>query len=421
MAGGAYDINDLQALVGLKANSADLGTAAYLDTGSGSANVLTKAIADSIYQPIGGEVTFPFFTFEDFGAVGDGVANDRTAIVNCLIAAAGRKIYLKSGSKYRITSTITHTGSVNLETLGAIPAEIYSPTNAIGNLLNITNNGSTTFDSANNWKTSKTLQSSMTIGLNGWLLNNTTDVAVGDRLQVVSSQLYYGDNRGTIRKSELHVIHRVDGNTIYTESGAFESYDTSTETVTIGILDPIRVSIKRVGFKSTPNNTTTGMARGVRFWGVKDLLVEDSYVDGFSNLNMWLSACYRATVRGGYFANANDTSATGYGVQTYGCTHTIIEGSRFWNNRRGVDISGSPYVSRNTLVKGCMVLGNSSQLTTEGTGWWPSINGAIVEDSFGYGCHSSSDSVHWVECVAYNVAYPFVKRGRNSYIKDCVV
>jgi hypothetical protein len=421
MSGGAYEINDLKADVELKAYTADLGTAAFLDTGSGSTNVLTKSIADGIYQPIGGAVTFPFFRPEDYGAVADGSTNDRTALIDCLTAAAGRKIYLTSGKRYRISGTLTYTGSVDIETLGTDPAEIYSPTNSIGNLFNITNNGSTTFDSSANWKSTKSLISSMTIGLNGWVLDNVTDIVVGDLLQVVSSQLYYGDNRGIVKKSELHKVHRISGNTVFTEAAAFESYSVPTETVTVGVISPINVRLKNVGFKSTPNASTAGMARGLRVWCADNLNISDCYVDGFSILGLWMHSCYSPTVSGGYFANANDSSSTGYGIQTYGCTFTTITNAKFWNNRRGIDISGSPYISRVTLVSGCFVLGNTSQLSTQGQAWWPPIAGATVQDSFGFGCHSGSDGIVWENCKLYNVAYPFVKRGRNVSIINCEV
>ena len=421
MSGGAYEINDLKADVELKAYTADLGTAAFLETGSGSTNVLTKSIADGIYQPIGGAVAFPFFRPEDYGAVADGSTNDRTALIDCLTAAAGRKIYLTSGKRYRISSTITFTGNVDIETLGSIPAEIYSPTNSIGNLINFTNNGTTTFNSSANWKETKTLSASMTIGLNGWVLNNVTNVAVGDLLQVVSDQLYYGDNRGTIKKSELHKIQRIDGNTVYTESPAFESYNTSTEVITVGIISPITVKLKNVGFKSTPNTTTTGMARGLRIWCASDAVIEDCFVDGFSILGLWLHSCYRPTVRGGYYANANDSSSTGYGIQTYGTTHLLIDGARFWGCRRSVDISGSPYISRNTIGTNLVSWGSSAILSTEGFPWGRPIGGATAVQNFAYGCHSGSDGLVWDNCIAYDSYYPFVKRGRNVAVKDCTV
>ena len=421
MSSGAYEINDLKADVGLKAYTADLGTAAFLDTGSGSTNVLTKSIADGIYQPLGGAVTFPFFWLDNYGAVGDGVANDRTALVNCLTAAAGRKIYLTEGKSYRIGSTITFTGSVDIETLGANPAEIYASSNAISNLMNITNNGSASFDSANNWKTSKTLTASATIGLNGWQLNNVTDVAIGDLMQVVSNQLYYGDNRGTVKKSELHKVSRIDGNTVYTEAPAFESYNTGSETITVGFISPISVKLRNVNFRSIPNATTTGMARGLRIWGADEAIIEDVNIQGFSILGLWLNACYRPAVRGGSFSLANDSSSTGYGIQTYGTTFFSVDGAKFWGNRRGIDISGSPYISRSSVVSKCINYGNSSVLSTQGLPWGSSIGGDSRTDSFGFGCHSGSDGVLYSECILFDTYLPFVKRGRNVVIKDCQV
>jgi len=79
----------------------------------GSANAVTRTVAQKLQETI---------SVKDFGAVGDGVADDTNAIQSALTygGPAGKIIFFPAG-KYKITSGLTYTprgGGINMESVG---------------------------------------------------------------------------------------------------------------------------------------------------------------------------------------------------------------------------------------------------------------------------------------------------------------
>jgi hypothetical protein len=291
-----------------------------------------------------------FFNVHDFGAVGDGLTDDAAAIRAAITEAAGRTVLFDSNKKYLIKSAITHNGDVFLKSNGANKAIIFQNGQLFDSLV----------FNAEPIAPSKTLAASMQRGNRGWKLNNITGIAVGMLMEVKSSASWYYDPRPTTtdaRKSELHRVASIDGNTVYTEDRANDGYNLTTETVEITFINPINVHIENLTiqcvlpatpFTSVKTALTVTYASEARFLDVDTI---DSASQG-----IMLIGCYNPKIVGGKSVGQIDTKS-GYGVHIWGCSNTIISERRSWGCRIGIDIGGKQIISRDTLIEKCTVTG----------------------------------------------------------------
>jgi hypothetical protein len=90
---------------------------------TGAASLGVAALGGETQPALAGSVTNPFFNVKDYGAVGDGVADDTAAIAAATAAAApatgtlGGSVVLPAG-KYRVTSTISVPLGVTIQGVG---------------------------------------------------------------------------------------------------------------------------------------------------------------------------------------------------------------------------------------------------------------------------------------------------------------
>jgi hypothetical protein len=128
-------------------NGGDVATLAQL-AASGGSNLIgflqagTGAVATTVQSKLRESIT-P----EDFGAVGDGVTNDTTAIHNALVAANGKAVVFQAGKIYRITQPLTNASVSQIRAVGQAPANfshqdiltlINTYSNSYSNLLSTT-------------------------------------------------------------------------------------------------------------------------------------------------------------------------------------------------------------------------------------------------------------------------------------------
>ncbi len=291
-----------------------------------------------------------FFNVHDFGAVGDGVTDDAAAIRAAITEAAGRTVLFDSDKKYLIKSAITHNGDVSLKSNGANKAIIFQNGQLFDSLV----------FNAEPIAPSKTLAASMQRGNRGWKLNNSTGVTIGMLMEVKSSASWYHDPRPDktdARKSELHRVASIDGNTVYTEDRANDGYNLTTETVDITFINPINVHIENLSiqcvlpatpFSNAKTALTVNYANEARFFNVDTI---DSASQG-----IMLNGCYNPKIVGGKSVGQIATDS-GYGVHIWGCSNTIISERRSWGCRIGIDVGGEHIISRDTLIEKCTVTG----------------------------------------------------------------
>lgn len=406
---GEVAINAADAELYTKDNAGNIRKFQNTTTGTADGVQFTQAGTGAVQRTVESKLK-DVVSVKDFGAVGDGVADDTSAIQAAINAAAGKTITLESNKTYLITSSLISSNNVSIDVSGAGKAVIYE-------------NGQTFVPLKFTGQTgpSTTLASSQQINTRRWQVASTNGVQPGMLMEVKSSASWYCDPRPLstdTRKSELHYVLKVDGNDIYTEGPANDGYDVNVETVAINFYSPIRVSLKNIKVlgvlpAAAPSSLRTA---GIEIRNGVDVLLEDVDVENFARHGAFLIGCYNPTVLRGSYRNANYVN-TGYGIQFYGCTNGTVNGSLFAGCRRGVDVSGGNIVSRNSLITNCINVGGGIDSTGLKFGWLLDVDGTAGSAQHGFGTHGAADQTTYRNNVGYGLQRLIIARGRNEVIE----
>lgn len=346
---------------------------------------------------------------KDFGAVGDGVTDDRTAIVNALTAAAGRTVVFESGKTYLIGSAIVFTGDVSICSDGADKAVIFHAGQAFTPL---------TIQGA--LSATATLTASQQINNRGWDVSSVAGVQPGMLMAVISSVSWYHDPRPEstdARKSELHRVAYISGSTVFTEDPANDGYNVPTETVTVHFYSPVSVRLENIAVRAVlpPAGVDAANVTGlrVRYSDLPVLLNVDA--ENTAAAGVQLIGCYRGQILGGRSSGINNYY-TGYGVQIVGSSHSIVRDRVTAGSRRAVDVSGFNVISRHTLIENCVAHGGGVNSEGRIYGWTEGgVTGAYQN---GFGSHGPADHTFYRGNTVLQMHTPFSVRGRNTIIEN---
>ncbi|MEM4995033.1 glycosyl hydrolase family 28-related protein [Priestia sp. SB1] len=348
-----------------------------------------------------------YVTPEMFGAKGDGVNDDTSALQSAINSLEGvtTQLKLSSGSTYKISSTLTIDKSISI----------------MGNKQNrprITT-GSQTFDAINvqgSYVASTTMSSSATINTDYIDVADSSNIRKSNLIEIVSSKSWYHDPRQEstdARKAELHRVNEVIGNRIYLTDPLFDGYVVPDETVDINIYTPIRFAMSDVDIILTkyPYSTDSVRKIGLILDHTIDALIENVNVVDAQNMGINIKHSYRPIVEGGRTEGANNYFS-GYGVQIVGCTHARVYNRFVATSRRGVDVSGYTIPSHSTIVDGCTVFGGGSNsmgdkyvyTDTHGTGAYAG----------GIGTHGAADHTIIRNCIFGYLHTAIIDRSRNT-------
>lgn len=347
---------------------------------------------------------------KDFGAVGDwnGTTgtDDRDAILAALTYAAGRTVVFESGKTYLIGSAIVFSGDVSMKSDGVEKATIFQNGQSFVPL-NI--QGST-------FKTTS-LSASQQVNNRIWQVADTSGVTPGMLMEVKSAAAWYYDDRGVAKKSELHRVTKVDGVNIHTEDPANDGYNAPTEVVTVTFYAPVSVFMDNIQVKCVLDapSPTAAAVTGLQLYYCADSILRNVDVDGAAYTGVYVNGCYKTLIYGGQTNSANNLE-TGYGVQTYGSTHTTVKDRKFWQCRRGVDISGGAVISMHSIIEGCTNMGGGSD--AEGTPYGYYENGSLGSPQFGFGSHGPADHTIYRNNRVSNMWNGFVLRGGNEVVEN---
>lgn len=351
---------------------------------------------------------------ESYGAVGDGTHDDTEAFEAALIEATASvfnqpPIILDGGREYRITRPLrTAAQNVTIIGVGTTPSVIHASAH---------DNDPLGFEAGAPYHATQ-LSSSMTIGTNQWTLDNASGVTAGSLMEVRSSKSWYFDPRpeGTdARKAELHLVEKVEGNTVWTRDVANDGYNLASETVDVTFRQPISVHLENLtlkGIKDPVGTNTTGRT-GIFIEGALFPVLRRVSVEGLPYTGIRVSHSYRPVIEGGHVFDANGTS-TGYGLQFMGCRNGQASGMLFAGCRRGVDVSGLNIPSIDTLIENCMNLGGGTRADGTPYGWETNGNAGAV--NYGFGSHGPADRTTYRGCHTSNVHIPYSLRGGNETI-----
>lgn len=349
------------------------------------------------------------FTPEKYGAKGDGTTDDAQAICDATAAAAGAPVVFTSGKTYLIGSALDFVGvDVDWRSSGLQPATVFHNGQSFVPLtITGTRNVATT-----------TLTASHAINTYRWQVSSSAGVQPGMLVGIVSSKLWYHDNRNETYKSELHRVAKVGTGWIETEDPANDGYDVAAETVTLTFHKPTRARIENMTVRkvSPPaSDTATGQA-GIKLSTLDSPQMLNVNVENAVTGALGITECWRPLVDGGYTYSSNDYG-TGYGVNTNGTAHAVVRNRKFWQCRRGVDFSGAPIISRYNLVENCTNMGGGSNVRGTIYGWDETTGYATTGGFlYGFGTHGGADHTIYRNNVIGPMSYAFACRGRDERI-----
>lgn len=353
-------------------------------------------------------------TPEQFGAIGNGVADDTTALQNAINEAQSTKqvLELKAGGIYKITAQLNVNSDLYMECRG-YPKAVIKGTGQTFIPIKIT--GSSV--------RSTTASSSISANANFVNVASSTSVQRGDIMILKSSASWYYDPRPEstdARKSQLHrVFQVVSSGKIMTEDINHDAYTVPTETVAVDFYRPVKVCFKNFVIENTPDMTPSGLKNyGIRADYITDSIFEE--VDFLNNqvAGLHIRHSYNVRVSGGTSAGSN-TYTSGYGYQTYGVSHFLIEKVKTYHCRRGVDLSGGNIVSYQCRVDKCVHTGTG--INQDGDYYAFNEVGSAGAETFGYGSHGGAINCYFTNNYVSNVKDAFFLRGKNNTVKDNVV
>jgi hypothetical protein len=359
---------------------------------------MSRVIADGLSEALASRISS--FTPEQFDTSGG--TDYAVAIETMLAEANGRLCTLEDGKTYTVSRKVLHQGDVNIRSKGKSEIFIEGQADIIeltGSVHSVT-----------------TLSTDIEINAREWAVGSTAGVVPGMLMEVKSSLSWYHDPRPTstdARKSELHKVVSVDGSTISTELPANDGYDVLNESVEITFISPISVYIEGVtvrGVHETPAETTSRPVGWEIAHALDSVLLHCGSKD-FSAAGAVLMLSYNSKIIGGSYDGANNYF-TGYGVQTQGTTLCRVEGTRHWECRRGVDVSGGNIISLHTVVEGCVQTGGGYNSRGDVYGWDGA--GSVGAPNYGFGTHGPADKTTFINCEVSRCHVPFISRGRAT-------
>jgi hypothetical protein len=326
-------------------------------------------------------------TPEQFGANGWDKKTDTKALQKAI--DSGSTLILKSGATYIIDQPLVITQSIKIYTNGEKAAVISQKSK---NTALVVEN-----EPAISTYVSQEISSNQPYVV----LKSIKGIKPGYLLKLKSSRLWYWDDRGYLTKGELHRVTRVEGNKVYLDAPTVEDYSVGKgEIVSATVYPELSLQLENITF-SHPKPSTTVMVKVNYTINSKITSVS---VKNSKQIGIFLNSTFKTEVHDADIdlGTTKDIN-TGYGIQDYGGSGTIIAESTFKRVRRGVDFSGS-IPSRYGIVKDSKAFGYKT--------------GTLASGNSGFGTHSTAEYITFQNNYIENFNYGFLVRGRNMTIQD---
>ena len=377
------------------------GDATGIDFTQQGTGAVTRTVANKLYESV---------SVKDFGAIGDGVADDTAAIQAALNTGTKIGILFEGGKTYKVTSTLTWTGEkLSINSTNGIKFKL-----AYSSAINA-------FDfKGTGLAATTTLASNVNNMDKAITVTSSSGVQAGQLLKMESSASWYYDPRPLTydsRKGEYHIVREVNGTQIIIDGMTFDEYDTGTETVTCSFYDPAELHLENFEVEYPLNTDENALVGGYYFVNslVKNVTVKNAAKSGIAFntfVNLIIEDCI---VEGANFAG------TGYAIQVYDGTNAIIKNCVMNHSRVGFDVGGK-VPARYVLVDGCLVTG--AIIASDGV-----TNFRTAGTSRGVGTHGGAEHIKFTNNFIGNVAYAVVCRGGaitiqgnkfHGYMEECV-
>ena len=365
-----------------------------------------------------------YVSVKDFGAVGDGVADDTTAIQDAISSGAKHLTFLPG--TYKLNGTINITSELSVSAKGA---KFVQTSNSTMFNFNVTS-------SANVYS----LSSSYTIGSDSLVLGSApSTLKAGDAIKITSKavdrcQRDNGSTSSLYRVGEWAIVKSVSGSTITLtmplkevkgvsptsvsgEESIVNSYDTTYEPKVIVLP---RTSMSWVGgelafeegYDSNPWNKPVFKCSGYTKPKFSEIVITRGYQHGIS-----LTGTVHAIIKDCSISNlTNNTSQSqyGYGVATAGTFKTLVDGCTFANTRHGFTTSSRSYQWDNNTTPSEYLGGGRDQ-----SGMVVNCHGDGNNDNSVFDTHMCAQDYVFNNCVVDGAESGFAIRGRNVTVSNC--
>ena len=261
-------------------------------------------------------------TFESYGAVGDGVTDDRNAVYNAL--NSGLPITTAHGAVYYIGSNI----------------EI------IGKDVTVTGLATFLFKSAVNIKISGTAGVNTTVKTNTAIndafveVTNPASFVAGDLISITTSEANSWPYDTAYRNGELHEITAVDGDKLYVDDKIWTEWITGVNTLKVVQFKPVTVKMTNIIIKyETPQLINAGL------WITygKNCVFNKVHEHDAQYIGVMISYCYNTVYKYGSVNGAN--ADNGYGLRFQSSNKSEVFGNKFFRNFKSIENSSSPATS----------------------------------------------------------------------------
>ena len=241
-------------------------------------------------------------------------------------------------------------------------------------------------------------------------LNSVSSLSEGMIIRITSNVLWPYDNRGSDCKGEIHLITEVDGvaNTITIEDSTRDTYLT-TDTLNIGAWQPNKFAIENLEFEIPEvNPTPNGDTGGVLFDKTYNAVIRNCKVSNINNYGFTNRLCVNTSYQKIECAKTQSTDV-GYGIVDRTSLGTHITDLTSHRLRAAYDSSntGVHGPNRDAIVDGFVIRG--------GGVYYPD---GTVNDNRGLGMHGPSENLQFINGYISDVANGIRVRGKNTFIRN---
>ena len=329
-------------------------------------------------------------SIDEFGAIGDGVADDTVALTKAL--NSGKKVFLKDKGKYRITKRIT-VDSKNVFLVCDGKAEIIFDFDDIGFLTTVKPQ-----------KTTKAVSENLSVGKDSIILEDIDGIEKGDIICISSKEPWYYDPRPNesesydTLKGEIHYVKEIKDNKLILEGKINDSYK---DEVNVTIYKPYSYNIENISFKYSKPTYKTMVSINFMY---KPTIKNSNFANSTARA-LYISKCVEAYIDNNTFiGNCPKDVKTGYGVQDYGSIYSQISNNTFNNFRRGIDFSGN--------------IPSRFGIATNNKVYSISNDGSFASDWSGIGTHGGAENITIENNKVVGTDIAYLSRGTNITIRN---
>ncbi len=298
---------------------------------------------------------------KDFGAVGDGVADD-TAEINAALASGAKMVYIPAGT-YKVSATLNVPVNVSIVGDGPNASIIDGSAATYANLTS----GYHINVAAGTWTALPALTTNPVAGASSLVFASAPSVTRGDIICIYNpTNGSWSGFRTYYRAGEYQRVAGVSGSTVTTQGSLYANYVAANVNL-YRLTNPSTASIsgiKLLGLADTGNPVT-----GINTTGTVDFVFENVVVTGCSYACIAINQAWNCTVTACSCQDDAASSFSGdYGLVVSNSTGVHVDGGTYYAVRHAISTGGGTGIGAvpNRMVRYSSILAMTGSTTTVG-------------------------------------------------------